>query len=80
MLFSGLKAHGHGSVKYFEWTWAWVGQVGLFLTNIGPQILQLGIKIKVKVLGDGFLEEITYDKVINAFEGEFQPKMQFKEN
>ena len=57
MLFFGLKAHGHGAVNYFDWTWAWVGQVYLFLTNIGPKILQLGIKIQVKVIGDGFLEE-----------------------
>ena len=57
MLFFGLKAHGHGAVNYFDWTWAWVGQVDLFLTNIGPEMLQLGIKIEVKVIGDGFLEE-----------------------
>ena len=37
--------------------WAWVGQVDLFLTNIGPKILQLGIKTQVKVIGYGFLEE-----------------------
>ena len=57
MLFFGLKAHGHGAVNYFDWTWACVGQVDLFLTNIGPEMLQLGIKIEVKVIGDGFLEE-----------------------
>ena len=41
-------------------TWqrcAWVGQVDLFLTNIGPKILHLGFKITVKVLGNGYLEE-----------------------
>ena len=53
----GLKAHGHGAVNYFDWTWAWVGQVDLFLTTIGPEMLQLGIKSKVKVIGDGFLKE-----------------------
>ena len=57
MLFFGLKAHGHRAVNYFDWTWAWVGQVDLFLTNIGPEMLQLGIKIEVKVKDDGFLEE-----------------------
>ena len=56
MLFFGLKTHGHGAVNYFDWTWAWVGQVDLFLTNIGPKILQLGIKIQVKVTGNRFLE------------------------
>ena len=48
---------GHGAVNYFDWTWAWVGQVDLFLTNIGPKILQLGIKIQVKVTGNRFLKE-----------------------
>ena len=34
-----------------------IGQVDLFLTNIGPKILQLGIEIQVKVTGNRFLEE-----------------------
>ena len=90
VLFSGLKAHGHGAVNYFEWTWAWVGQVDLFLTNIGPKMLQLGIKIRVKVLGDGFLEEMAVmARLLMLLKGNFDLRsnlsrsdlpMNFKEN
>ena len=48
---------GSGRVNYFDWRWTWVGQVDLFLTNIGPKMLHLGLKITVKVLGNGFLKE-----------------------
>ena len=37
--------------------WAWVGQVDLFLTNIGSKKLMLGFKIEVKITGNRFLEE-----------------------
>ena len=50
---------GHGSVNYFDWRWAWVGQVDLFLTNFGPKMLHLGFKITVKVLGNEYLKEIA---------------------
>ena len=90
MLFSGLKAHGHGSVNYFDWTWAWVGQDDPFLTNIGPKILQLGIKIRVKVLGDGFLKETAVmARLLMLLKGKFNLRsnlsrsdlpMNFKEN
>ena len=55
--FSGLKAHGPWSSQLLDSTWAWVGQVDLFLTNIGPKMLHLGLKITVKVLSNGYLEE-----------------------
>ena len=48
---------GNGRVNYFDWRWAWVGQVDLFLTNIGPKMLHLGFKITAKVLGNEYLEE-----------------------
>ena len=34
-----------------EMTWAWVGQVDLFWTNIDGKLLMLGLKIEVKVNG-----------------------------
>ena len=72
MLFFGLKAHGHGAVNYFDWTWAWVGQVDLFLTNIGPEMIQLGIKIEVKVIGDGFVKErAVMARFFSALKGDF---------
>ena len=48
---------GNGRVNYFDWRWAWIGQVDLFLTNIGPKMLHLGFKITFKVLGNEYLEE-----------------------
>ena len=57
--FSGLKARGPWSTQLFDTRWAWVGQVDLFLTSIGPKMLHLGFKITVKVLGYGYLEETS---------------------
>ena len=48
---------GNGKVNYFDQKWAWVGQVDLFLTNIGPRMLHLGLKITVKVMSNGFFKE-----------------------
>ena len=28
---------GNGAVNYFDWRWAQVGRVDLFLTNFGPK-------------------------------------------
>ena len=39
---------GIGRVNYFDWRGAWVGQVDLFLTKIGPKMLYLGLKIQLK--------------------------------
>ena len=54
-----------------ERTWAWVGQVDLFWTNIGEKQLTWGSKITVKVYGIGFLVELV---------GLVRYYMQIKEN
>ena len=71
----GSRHMGHGSVNYFDWSWAWVGQVDLFLTNIGPKMLHLGFKITVKVLGNRFLEETAVLARI-CVKGKFQTMKQ----
>ena len=58
---------GIGRVNYFDWRGAWVGQVDLFLTKIGPKMLYLGLKIQFKVLGNGLLM---------FFKGKFRPMKQ----
>ena len=40
-------------------TWAWVGQVDLFWTNIGEKYLTWGSTITVKVYSIGFLVELV---------------------
>ena len=40
-------------------TWAWVGQVDIFWTNIGEEELAWGSTIIVKVYGIGFLVELV---------------------
>ena len=47
------------SSQLFWARWAWVGQVDLFLTNVGPERLCLGLTIEVKVIGKRKLKEGT---------------------
>ena len=54
--FPSLNAHGSWSSQLFWLRWTWVGQIDLVLTNIGPEMLHLGFKITVKVLGNKYLK------------------------
>ena len=42
-----------------EMTWAQEGYVDLFWTKIGGKYLMLGLKIEIKVIGNGLLVERT---------------------
>ena len=50
---------GHAAVNYFDFRWAWVGQVDLILTNIGPVILY---KIGLNTCGPCYYELNTTNK------------------
>ena len=55
----GSEGTWHMDQSTLEMTWAQVGQVDLFWTKIGGKYLMLGLKIEVKVIGNGLLVERT---------------------
>ena len=60
-----------------EMTWAQVGQVDLFRTKIGGKYLMLGLKIKIKVIGNGLLVERTGSVLITMLYSEYFDQTRF---
>ena len=55
----GSEGTWHMDQSTLEMTWAQAGQVDLFWTKIGGKYLMLGLKIEIKVIGNGLLVERT---------------------